>query len=156
MLDVEALYREHSDYLKRCLRRRLSPSASDALIEDACATAWAIAWRKRREVHEGNEIAWLVTVAWHEALALIKRGRRETCVDAPHERAATSGDPELALAARDALELLADLTPNQRSVMALRIAGLSYAEIARATGRTYTWTNRHISEGRARLRELAA
>ena len=65
-------------------------------------------------------------------------------------------DPELALERREAVELLNGLGVNQRVALTLRAAGFSYREIAAITGKTYTWTNRHLSEGRARVRALAA
>jgi hypothetical protein len=36
-----------------------------------------------------------------------------------------------------------------------RLLGLSYKDAQRATGHTYTWVNRHITEGRRALREAS-
>ena len=46
MPDVEALFREQDAHLRRTLRRRFNSAVPDVLIEDACASAWAIAWRR--------------------------------------------------------------------------------------------------------------
>jgi RNA polymerase sigma factor (sigma-70 family) len=155
MLDVEALYRAHHRDLHRVLSRRFRGSLPDALVEDACASAWAIAWAQRERVRDENPMAWMVTVARHEALALLRKRRHELPVDGGTDRPGNGADPELALAARESLELLAQLSPNQRLALSLRTAGFRYQEIAEVTGKTYTWANRHISEGRARLRRLA-
>jgi DNA-directed RNA polymerase specialized sigma24 family protein len=80
VLDVEALYRDNADYLHRSLRRRFDSSVPDALIEDACSATWVIAWEKRALVREENPLGWLVTVAWHEALALLRKRRLEVHV----------------------------------------------------------------------------
>jgi DNA-directed RNA polymerase specialized sigma24 family protein len=37
-------------------------------------------------------------------------------------------------------------------VLTLQLAGYSYKEIAERLGKTYTWVNRHLTEGRAELR----
>jgi RNA polymerase sigma factor (sigma-70 family) len=155
MPDVEVLFREQEAHLRRTLRRRFNAAVPDALIEDACASAWAIAWRRRERIPEENPVGWLVVVARHEALALLRKRRGESAAEPPASIAAPDGDPELALEAREAVELLTGLGTNQRVVLTLQAAGFSYAEIAAITGKTYTWTNRHLREGRARLRALA-
>src|SRR5207248_11465148 len=97
---------------------------------------------------------WLVTVAWHEALALLRKGRRERSSTEAGENVDDRFDLELALAAREALALLQALTANQRRALALQAAGYSYAELAAIAGKSLTWANRHVTEGRARLRLL--
>jgi DNA-directed RNA polymerase specialized sigma24 family protein len=56
--------------------------------------------------------------------------------------------------ARGALRLLAELRARQRLVPLLRAEGHSCKAICELTGHTYTWVNRHISEGRHALRLL--
>jgi DNA-directed RNA polymerase specialized sigma24 family protein len=41
-------------------------------------------------------------------------------------------------------------------VLTLQLAGYSYKEIAERLGKTYTWVNRHLTEGRAELRRRRA
>lgn len=40
-------------------------------------------------------------------------------------------------------------------MLRLRGQGWSYEQIYGLTGRTYTWVNRHLAEGRTALRKLA-
>jgi RNA polymerase sigma factor (sigma-70 family) len=156
MLDIETLYRECSDDLYRALRRRFDQSVPDALIEDACQSAWMIAWRWRGRL-SGEFMGWLVTVARHEVLALLREQRGELGLgDDQLEHMDRDSDPESACEVRLALEVLAGLTSNQRLALGLVVAGYSYEEVAALTGKTYTWVNRHVSEGRARARQLAA
>lgn len=61
-------------------------------------------------------------------------------------------DVELAVEAREALRALARLRPKRRRALALKVAGLHYREIQERLGVTYTWVNRHVSEGWAELR----
>jgi DNA-directed RNA polymerase specialized sigma24 family protein len=51
--------------------------------------------------------------------------------------------------------LVSQLPAHQRLVLNLQAQGYSYQQICLATGKTYTWVNRHLHEGRARLRRLA-
>lgn len=125
MLDVEQLYREHAEELRRALRRRFDMSVPDALIEDACGATWAIAWAKREHVRDENAHGWLVTVGRHEVLALLRKRRLETTANDGIEPPDRRGGPELALEAREALELVSQLGPNQRLALGLQIAGLA-------------------------------
>ena len=65
-------------------------------------------------------------------------------------------DTELAVEARELLRGLAGLRWHQRTVLTLQLAGYSYTEIAERLGKTYTWVNRHLTEGRAELRHRQA
>jgi DNA-directed RNA polymerase specialized sigma24 family protein len=99
------------------------------------------------------EVPWLKVVAKHEAFALLARTRREIAGD-ELPLVATVSDFADVVDARDALRLIAQLKPQQRQVLLLRAEGHSYKAICELTGRTYTWVNRHISEGRQALRLL--
>jgi RNA polymerase sigma factor (sigma-70 family) len=156
MIDVERLYREHARYLRNIMRRRFSrTSVPDALIEDACAEAWLIAWRYRETIDDARPLAWLVVVATHELFALLRKLRNETD-DGGVEPFTNVGDPELAFETREALEALSSLKPQQREALGLRAGGFSYEEIQALTGRTYTWVNRHVSEGKRALHAAVA
>jgi DNA-directed RNA polymerase specialized sigma24 family protein len=156
VVDVESLFREHDPQLYRALRRRFDTSVPDALIEDACASAWTIAWAHREGIRDENPLGWLVTVARHEALALLRKRGREVCSEGLLELAGAEHDPDTITEARECLALLAELNPNQGLALGLQASGPSYSDIAALTGKTLAWTNRHITEGRARLRKLAS
>ena len=156
MPDIEALFREQDAHLRRTLRRRFNCAVPDVLIEDACASAWAIAWARRDRIPEENPVGWLVVVARHELLSLLRKRHAETLAEPPASTGAPVADPELAFEIGERFRLLGRLGDHQRVVLTLRAAGFSYTEIMELTGRTYTWTNRHVSEGRARLRALVA
>jgi DNA-directed RNA polymerase specialized sigma24 family protein len=48
------------------------------------------------------------------------------------------------------------LGTHRRSALTLRAAGYSYKEIQQLLGVTYTWVNRHVTEGRQALRRAEA
>jgi RNA polymerase sigma factor (sigma-70 family) len=143
------LFRLHHQRLVARLQRRLGISRE--MAEDAVAFAWM--QLVRREPEHDNLIGWLYTVAKHEAFAMIRATTRERPVD-EIEPGVSAPTPTDILETRRVLALVARLKPQQRTVLRLRMAGLSYQEICRRTGHTYTWVNRHITEGRQVLRRL--
>jgi RNA polymerase sigma factor (sigma-70 family) len=165
--DEAELFRRHADWLVRVTRHRLR--CSQALAEDACAHAWLQLCRTQPERTE-NIAGWLRVVALHEGLRLLRLAGREplTADVGRQEHGAEGGrqpvpveerveapvDVELAAEAREALRALAGLRWRRRRVLALRVAGYSYREIAERLGVTYTNVNRHVTEGRGELREL--
>ena len=147
--DAESLFRNHHERLVRLLQARLGVSRE--LAEDACGLAWLQLLRLHPDAD--RIVGWLYTVAKHEAFALLARTRREI----PGEElplVASVSDFADFVDARDALRLIAQLKPQQRQVLLLRAEGHSYKSICELTGRTFTWVNRHISEGRQALRLL--
>jgi DNA-directed RNA polymerase specialized sigma24 family protein len=70
------------------------------------------------------------------------------------ERIADPRTVELTVDAREALRSLAALRWRRRRALVLQAAGYSYKETPEKLGVTYTNVNRHITEGRAELREL--
>jgi len=148
---AEELFRAHNEQIVRTLQRKLGISRE--LAEDAAGLAWLQLLRTRPT---GDRlVGWLYTVAKHEAFNLVARTRREVPVD--HTALiATVRELDESIDARDALRVIADLKPQQRLVLWLRAEGHSYNSICSLTGRTYTWVNRHISEGRRALRRLLA
>lgn len=156
MVDVEQLYRESAADVERCVRRRFSGSSvPDAVIEDACAQAWVIAWRHRERIEPENPVGWVIVVAVNEVYGLLRKRRMEIAEELVEGEPARSqlGDPEAALEARAALAALSGLKRQQCVVLALKAAGFRYTEIQAITGTTYTWVNRHVSEGMKALRE---
>ena len=162
--DETELYRTHQSALIGRTRRAVN--APEALIEDACQLAWTQLLIYQPEPRE-NVLAWLTVVARHEAYRLArdyKRALPASSVTTTDEEGRSSEfdpdhvrgperDPLLGHDAREALAALAGLKPAQRTALALKIAGYKYKEIQELCGgKTYTWVNRHITEGRAALR----
>jgi DNA-directed RNA polymerase specialized sigma24 family protein len=109
---------------------------------------------------------WLRTVAIHEAYRLSRVDRRDARLDAPsspdgsvlgHERVE---DPRAVLdrrlEARLALVRVAEPPPRQRRLFALRIAGLSYAEVSAVTGDSVRTVDRQLRRAHARVRRQPA
>jgi DNA-directed RNA polymerase specialized sigma24 family protein len=148
VIAVEDVYRDWDRQVMRSLRRRFI-GTPEATLEDGAAFAWAQYVAKPPP--DDYALAWLKLVARREVLRLIRAVREE-----PHETLPELGvSLDKQLEAREKLRQLERLRPHQRTALTCRLLGLSYQETERATGRTYTWVNRHTTEGRAALRELA-
>ncbi len=147
--DADELFRDHHDRLVGLLQGRLGVSRE--LAEDACSLAWL--QLVRLQPTGDGVVGWVYTVAKHEAFVLLARTRREMAVE-ELPPIADATDLAAVIDARDALRLIAQLKPQQRQVLQLRAEGHSYDAICELTGRTYTWVNRHLTEGRRALRGL--
>jgi RNA polymerase sigma-70 factor (ECF subfamily) len=147
--EVEQQFAESFDRLARRLARRFGCSLDDA--EDAMQTAFI---RLIEHRPEGNIGGWLFTVAKHELFARLRELRRER----PEAEAQnlTAADLHDHVEAADFLARLGKLKPQQQRCLALQAFGYSYEEIGEQTGQSFTWVNRHLTEGRRALRKLGA
>jgi RNA polymerase sigma-70 factor, ECF subfamily len=82
--------------------------------------------------------SWLLTIARHRSLDWLRKKRREMeTLEFGVEADVADGDATSPAPAREALELLAQLTPDQREVVALRfVEGYAIDEVAQITGRS--------------------
>jgi RNA polymerase sigma factor (sigma-70 family) len=157
---VAALLARHSGALMR-VARQASLCQDDAL--DAVQRALEIYLRRLDTVDRATEGAWMKVVVRHEAYAI--RRARGDCVADPDldldaiipaaersvEEQVLSGDR----VSRSA-EALRALKPDEARALMLKAHGLSYDEIGRHCGWTYTKVNRCITEGRRRFMEVYA
>jgi RNA polymerase sigma factor (sigma-70 family) len=157
--DVAELYAAQAAHVRRLVR--LGVTAPDAVIEDACQIAWMRLVLHRARIHRETATRWLVRVAVHEALKLLRRGARDVSLDALAEDA---GEPPLRcpdlleeLAARRArLEAIRDLPVRQQRLVWLQGCGFTYAEMAGETGDTRRTVERQLLRARHTLAETAA
>src|SRR4051812_6686234 len=128
----------------------------DAL--DAYQRAFEIYLRKLDSVDPATEGAWLRVVVKHEAMA-IRRGRLASVdrddvdLDTSVHHGLREIDEEVAGGERvdRSVEALRALKPDEARALLLKAEGLSYQEIGKHFGWTYTKVNRSITEGRARF-----
>jgi RNA polymerase sigma factor (sigma-70 family) len=166
--DVGELYGTLARRLEQLVR--LDVRAPDAVIEDACQFAWS-----RLVIHSGRvssegALSWLATTAVREALKLLRKNSRELSLDASLDvsgsasasRSASASPfaapspipgPHEALEFRERLLALRCLPQRQRQMLWLQGAGLSYAEIATATGCTTRTVERQLLRAKRALRE---
>ena len=157
---VSALLARHGPALMR-VARQASMCHDDAM--DALQRALEIYVRRLDHVEVATEGAWLKVVIRHEAYAI--RRSRGDCVAAPEFDldtviAAPDRSVEDRVLAGDRVsrsaEALRALKPDEARALMLKAHGLSYDEIGRHCGWTYTKVNRCITEGRRRFLEAYA
>ncbi len=141
--------------------RRHSMCADDA--HDAYQRTLELYLRHADRVDPATTGGWLRTVVKREALAVRAARQREL----PDDGTMLAAAPDTRLPTADeqaerfdrlahAAEALQRLKPAEVRALALRAEGLSYGEIARQTGWTYTKVNRCLAEGRRALRDRLA
>ncbi len=150
---VEAMVARHGPALLR-VANQFSLCHDDAL--DAYQRALEIYLRRLATVDPATEGAWLRVVVKHEAMAI--RAHRQDSVDREHVDLDDSINPGLreiddAVAGGErverSVEALRALKPDEARALLLKAEGLSYDEIGRRFGWSYTKVNRSITEGRA-------
>jgi len=128
----------------------------DAL--DAYQRAFEIYLRKLDSVDPATEGAWLRVVVKHEAMTIRRArlgsvDRDDVDLDTNVHSGLREVDEEVAGGERvhRSVEALRALKPDEARALLLKAEGLSYQEIGRHFGWTYTKVNRSITEGRARF-----
>lgn len=159
--DEGALFAEHADRLRAVVAGVVNTSA--AVIEDACAFAWAqlLHHQPRRK----TVFSWLVTVARREALRLDRIERRGVTLDTgaghrPDEAQVEPAVPSNVDQAHDVIEALdyvSELLPERkRRIYTLFALGYTYAEIAALTGDTRLTVDRQLRRANELLRNAKA
>ncbi|HEX6027274.1 MAG TPA: sigma-70 family RNA polymerase sigma factor [Solirubrobacter sp.] len=152
---VEAMVARHGAALLR-VANQFSLCHDDAL--DAYQRGLEIYLRRLDTVDRATEGAWLRVVVKHEAMA-IRRARQESV-----ERADVDLDDSVHAGLREvddvvageervdrSVEALRALKPDEARALLLKAEGLSYQEIGKRFGWSYTKVNRSITEGRKRF-----
>lgn len=127
------------------------------VADDAVAAAWAIAWRRLRDLREPDRLRpWLVTIAANEARGLIRRRGTRQIVELDVADLGDGGlgaDPAERATDLDLANAMARLDPEDRALLALRyVAGFDSFELARATGRSPSGTRARLARLLDRLR----
>jgi DNA-directed RNA polymerase specialized sigma24 family protein len=119
------------------------------VAEDSAQEALLILHQRPRAFESSEHRRnWLLVVARHQALRELARRNREV----PRaEAAVVVHDPDLALVI-DVRQALVSLPANKALPLLAVASGWSYNELGQRLGRTFSWINRGVSEGRALAR----
>jgi RNA polymerase sigma-70 factor (ECF subfamily) len=112
-------------------------TGDSALTADALQSAWAIAWRRLPQLRDPARLRpWLVAIAANEARSIIRRAHRRVVTPIPMGIELPGGpDPADSISMFDLSRVLANLSPDDRRLLALRfVAELNSEEIARELG----------------------
>src|SRR3954468_21358519 len=151
---IEAMVARHGSMLLR-VANQFSLCHDDAL--DAYQRALEIYLRRLGSIDRATEGAWLRVVVKHEAMSIRKARAGSVDVEEVDLDGREAGTRELddRLAGGErverSVEALKALKPDEARALLLKAEGLSYDEIGRQFGWTYTKVNRSIAEGRKRF-----
>ncbi|WP_328741304.1 RNA polymerase sigma factor [Flavimobilis rhizosphaerae] len=148
----EDVFRRHATAVHRYFARRAHPGE----VDDLTAEVFATAWRRRDDVPDGLELAWLYRTAGY-LLANHRRKARPVLVETmPVE--VDHADPQHLVVVDDSVrEVLGRLSARDRQVLVLHAwEGLSGAELGAVLGISKGGAEAALSRARARLRELWA
>ncbi len=149
----DTLFAAHAGTLHRYFVRRLPDGGSRAdAAEDLAAEVLATAWRRRADVPDGAELAWLYRTAAF-VLANHRRKTQAVPVAAVPEVADDIDPAALAIGDDQVRRALAGLSPRDRQVLLL-VAwdGLGGDELAAVLGVSRGGADAALSRARARLR----
>ncbi len=145
----ERLFHEHAVALHRYFVRR-APSVD---VADLTADVLATAWRRRADVPDGAELAWLYRTAGYVLANYRRKHRPDPVGDLPD--VIDDADPSgLTLQDDHVRHVLAQLSPRDRRILLLHAwEGLDGDDLAEVLGITRGGADAALSRARARLRE---
>lgn len=126
------VFREHQSALSRYLSRRVAIDD----VEDLAANVFEVAWRKRNQVVEGEELPWLYRIAAYEVANLRRRQNSAASFLKLQKTVETAPSPEaLAVLDFDLAQAWKTLSPAEAEILALvAFEALTVAEAAHAAG----------------------
>ena len=153
--DVDALARivgaHHDDMARICY----VICGDQDMAQDAVQAAWPIAWRKLGSLRDTDRLRpWLMSVAANEARQIMRRQRRHLVVEIEvADTGSYRGDPAHNPALTDLVVALRRLSPDDRTLLALRhVAGFDATEIGRALGMSPSGVRSRLARLLTRLR----
>jgi RNA polymerase sigma-70 factor (ECF subfamily) len=149
------LYDRYVDAVYRYCDRRLGDRMA---AEDATSTIFTRAFVNLSRYRTGTFRGWLFTIAHHVLVDEYRRRRPDAPIDVADEALDPSPTPEeLAIdaeAVASVRALLSRLSPDQRQILELRLAGLSGDEIVAVLGRNRAAVDALAYRAVKRLREM--
>jgi RNA polymerase sigma factor (sigma-70 family) len=157
--DEAQLYEALAARLEQIVRAEVR--APREVIEDACHHAWTKLINHSECVERDKALTWLARTAIRQAWKLSRREQRELSLEA-----AADGEMELPIVSprpgplehletRERLATLDELPERQRRLIWLRVAGLSYVEMAAFTGDSLRTVERQMLRATSRVRRLS-
>jgi RNA polymerase sigma factor (sigma-70 family) len=149
----DELFAAHAREVHRYFLRRAPHDDAEDLAADVLATAW----RRRDDVPEGYELAWLYRTAGFVLANYRRKGRPIPVEELPEDpEGGAMPDPADVVVGDERLrEVLATLSARDRQVLLLHVwEGLDGEALARTLGISRGGAAAALSRARARLREL--
>lgn len=158
-MTLEEMVDAHALDVRRYLYRRLTGSVDPAsTADDLTADVLVIAWRKRADIPQGAELAWLYAVARRVLANFRRRPQEVLSADLGELDAIDESDPAEIVTDDAALaQAWRSLVPRDREILRLVAwEGLSGAQLATALGISEGGAVAALSRARARFEESLA
>jgi RNA polymerase sigma-70 factor (ECF subfamily) len=129
--------------------------AGDAeLAADAVQSAWSIAWRRLGSLRDPHQVrSWLIAIAANESRQLLRKQRRRTVVELSVGEDHQEPDPGDRIEVVDLVRALRDLSPDDRTLLALRfVAGMDSSQISAQLGMSASGVRSRLARLLERLR----
>ena len=127
-----------------------------ALAEDAAAETFLRAWRAFESFDHRNSLGWLLTIARHVCINLIRKAstnREVTYADLP-EKEGSSSSVDVVLLLNRLPEMIKSLQDDRRVAIKLYLHGYSYSEIASIMRCQVADVRAHLQTAIRQLRRL--
>jgi RNA polymerase sigma factor (sigma-70 family) len=155
--ELEQLYAQLAGRLRRIVGSGLR-GTPDAVIDDACQTAWSRFLRHRARVEPNSTLSWLSTTAHREARKISARAEREVALellcDQPMLAALPQPTDEI-VERRARLNEIHALPQRQQRLVWLHGLGYDYNEMAGYTGDSRRTVERQLLRAKRALRTAA-
>lgn len=148
----DAVFTAHARDVHRYFLRRAPHDEAEDLAADVLATAW----RRREDVPEGHELAWLYRTAGFVLANYRRKGRPTPVEEVPDDvDGSYAADPADVVVEDDEVrEVLSKLSPRDRQILLLHVwEGLDGEALGQALGITRGGAAAALSRARARLRD---
>lgn len=149
----DELFAAHARDVHRYFLRRAPHDDAEDLAADVLATAW----RRRADVPEGHELAWLYRTSGYVLANYRRKGRPIPVEELPEDDGGeqTPDPADVVVQDERVREVLRTLSPRDRQVLLLHVwEGQDGEALARTLGITRGGAAAALSRARARLREL--
>jgi RNA polymerase sigma-70 factor, ECF subfamily len=146
------LYHRESPLVMRYLYARVRDKTT---AEDLCSDTFCRAWDSwsRFGGDDSAARAWVMRIARNRLIDHLRHNQRVTFEDLDESLAATGG-PETATGRIDLRRALAGLNNDERDLLAMRMAGMSHAEIGKVQGRSEEAVKKSWQRALIRARSL--
>ncbi|MFV0425484.1 MAG: RNA polymerase sigma factor [Beutenbergiaceae bacterium] len=147
----DELFAAYAHLVHTYFRRRADPTDAEDLAADVLATAW----RRREDVPEGFELAWLYRTAGFVLANFRRKARPIPVAEVPDGDGDYAPDPAQVVIEDEAVQqVLNQLNARERHILLLNVwEGLDGEGLGRALGLSRGGAAAALSRARARLRE---
>lgn len=148
------LFRRHS---RKVYQSCYAFFGDSGLAEDATSETFLRAYQNKDRFREGDYLSWLRRIARNVCIDQWRKKKPEISIDETEEESglqlpSAAPDAAMQIAVQQLHQEIAQLPPDQKRCVELKIEGYTYEETAAKTGLTVEAVRSHLQNGRRTLR----